>query len=129
MTLKNGLNVNVTKLDFISIMQSALDGGISYWCGGINTAGKMNGKSITEHLVNGGTLIVRDAKCGTVEELTFEKFQNGLKQFLDKVDTSVVVDKEGNCAVNTKLISKHDANAVIQFALYGFTPFGSFDFF
>lgn len=129
MTLKNGLNIKVTNLDTITIMESALNGGISYWCNRISPVGKLKGKSITEHLVNGGSLILHDGKCDTDEELTLDKFQSGLSQFLSKVSMSLVMDKEGNYTINTDFINADDADAIIQFALYGCTVFGNHDFF
>ncbi len=115
------MDVDLTAQDIDDIMVTALEGGITYWCGRAEVKGEYLGEYASEQISRGGSLILHDAESSDKWELTLEKFLKGVELFFKdgswiSVDNYVLADLGGmdaNCA-----------DCIIQYALFGKLVFG-----
>lgn len=108
--------------DIDDIMVTALEGGITYWCGKAEVVGGYLGKYASEQISRGGTLRLHDAESSDVWDLTRDKFIEGFKRWLEdgSSETGVLIGDE----VDTSAIDAECADAIVQFALFGEVTFG-----
>lgn len=74
-----------TQEDIDDIMVSALEGGITYWCGRCEVVGEYLGEYASEQLSRGGKLILHDTEDDEETwELDLEKLQKGIKRAIEE---------------------------------------------
>lgn len=120
--LEVSFNVLVTDEDIDDIMVSALEGGINHWCAEAKVQGDYLGEFASDQISRGGTLLLYDAKERKYEELTKEKFLEGLKRYLEHPiyeDTIYPGTHEGRFLVDCTLIDAPASDMIIQYALFG----------
>ena len=115
------MDVDLTPQDIDDIMVTALEGGITYWCGRAEVVGEMLGNSASEQISRGGSLILHDAESSDKWELTREKFLEGVALFFKENDWLHVEDY---AFVDLGEMDADCADCVIQYALFGKQVFG-----
>ena len=113
-------SISVTDQDIDDIMAAALEGGICYWCGDVDVVGKRLGRYASDQISKGGKLILYDAEEDDRYELTREKFMSGLKMWLENGGADRISD--GGLEVSE--IDADDADAIVQYALFGEVVYG-----
>lgn len=120
--LEVSFSVFVTDEDIDDIMVSALEGGINHWCAEAKVQGEYLGEFASDQISRGGTLLLYDAKGKKYEELTKEKFLDGLKRYLKHPvyeDTIYPGTHEDRFLVDCTLIDAPVSDTIIQYALFG----------
>lgn len=115
--------IEVTQQDVDDIMVTALEGGINYWCEGIEVVNNdyKGGEYGSDVISRGGTLILSVEDDEPVE-LTLEKFQNGLQKFISSgsAEYGVINNDELDCG----MIDAPASDLIIQYAVFGEIVFG-----
>ncbi len=110
-------HITLSREDIDDIMSAALDGGISYWCNRAEVVGEYLGTYASEQISHGGTLqLYADIEEDEpeVQELTLEKFLNGVKRYVAELNPGIVSDgKLDVCDIDAIA-----ADSIIQFALF-----------
>ena len=109
------INVVVSDEDIDDIMSTALDGGITYWCGRAEVVGKFLGEYASEQISRGGALDLYDIEGNDVFRLTLPKFLAGLRRWIEN-ERSFYLDGAGRLEVG--YIDALAADAIIQYALF-----------
>ena len=116
------LTVMLMNRDIDSIMCTALEGGITYWCSGAEAVGgKYLGEYAHEQISRGGALKLYDAEDDTEYELTKDKFINGFRKAYEDGYLN------GACAgdrIDTGEVDAEIADVIVQFALFGEVVYG-----
>lgn len=113
----------LTGQDIDCIMDSALSGGIVYWCGLIHAVGRRHGERLSEHISRNGTLVLYDAESDDSWKLTLKKFLAGFALWLKSGgDRYGAVEEDGT--VDTSSIDAAGADCIVQYALFGEVVFG-----
>ena len=112
--------VELTGLDIDDIMVTALEGGITYWCGEAEVVGEYLGEYASDQISRGGTLILHNNEEDETYELTLEKFLNGFKLYMEQIG-SLTVD----CGhIDTCDVDGDVADCIIQLAVFGKVVYG-----
>lgn len=117
-------DINVTAEDIDDIMSVALEGGINYWCGGVEVEGHKLGSSLSEQISSYGKLKFIDLEDGTSYILDIHRFLNGLEKYVRSTDCAkdeiIQYDNEDNKYwIDTCQIDSCIADCIIQYALFG----------
>lgn len=105
----------LTNDDIERIMRTALKGGVSHWCRNVELAIGWTDRPLHEQLPRYGTLRFYDVN-GSIHDLTLDKFLNGFRLFyLNGGD----VERRAEGGINIRDIGKSEADAIIQYALFG----------
>lgn len=118
--VKVEFEVLLSDQDIDDIMASALEGGITYWCGQVDVVDKYLGEYASDQISRGGSLILYDCESDDKWVLTKEKFLNGVKKFIS-IHLSVL-DK--NKEIDACEIDGDYADRIIQYALFDDIVFG-----
>lgn len=125
MTLEIKFNVEVTNQDIDDIMCTALEGGITDWCGKVEViGGKYLGEYAHEQISRGGSLMLYDAESSDKWELTLDKFKQGLQLYLSEHTEAIDGNEVGTYQLDTSYIDAYEADEIIQYALFGEVLFG-----
>lgn len=120
--------VEFTNEDINDIMATALEGGITYWCGRVEVKDKdLKGQEYASDVIShDGTLLIYDSEDeDEVWELTREKFINGLKKFLQLCDKEYFKSIDYSIReLDISMIDAEDADIIIQYALFNEIVFG-----
>lgn len=111
------LKARVTMQDIDDIMCTALDGGITGWCGAAKPVGKRLGEYAHEQIGRGGSLMLYDAESSDKWELTLDKFLRGLAQAIE--DGVPVAIDAGSGSIDPSEVDADGADMIIQYALFG----------
>ena len=116
-------NIRITSQDIDDIMTSALEGGITYWCGEAEVVGEYLGEYASEQISRGGTLILHDAESEDAWELNLEKLLRGIGIAIEE---SYLADYEwyDSESIDPCQIDGDVADAIIQFAIFEEIIFG-----
>ena len=125
------LQIAVTGEDIDDTMSAALEGGISYWCGGAEVEGDYLGEYASDQISRGGKLILHDAEEDETYTLSKEKFIEGLKKYI-MAGNFDCIDREtdrygtytGNLNIDVYEIDGEAADCIIQYALFGDVIYG-----
>lgn len=115
-------NVLITDDDIDDIMVSVLEGGINHWCAEAKVKGEYLGEFASDQISRGGTLLLYDANGRKYEELTKEKFLEGLKRYLENPIYEGTVypgTHEERLLVDCGMIDGPASDMIIQYALFG----------
>lgn len=107
--------VRVSPQDIDDIMCTALEGGITYWCGKASVVGKFLGNYANEQISRGGALVLHDAESSDTWELTRDKFLLGLRLYIEQTEPP---------CVDVDDIDSEVADIIIQYGLFGELVFG-----
>lgn len=120
--MKFNINFNVIyrNQNIDDIMCAALEGGINYWCENVEVEGEYLGEFASEQISRGGTLIFHDSEKAYRYELTLDKFLKGLEVFIRERGLDAIYDLD----IETIDIDAEDADAIIQYALFGDIIYG-----
>ena len=116
------LKARVTMQDIDDIMCTALDGGITGWCGAAKPVGKRLGEYAHEQIGRGSSLMLYDAESSDKWELTLDKFLRGLAQAIE--DGVPVAIDAGSGSIDASEVDADGADMIIQYALFGEVVFG-----
>lgn len=116
-TLTITRTITITNQDIDYIMDIALEGGITRWCDEIWVFGEPLGQRASEQISRGGTLMLYP-KCGLVDNLTREKFLNGIQQAIEVGYYSAYGWCDAN-EIDTCNVEAEVADGIVQFALFG----------
>lgn len=101
--------------DIDDIMLTALDGGITYWCGRCKVVGERLGEYTIEQISRGGKLILHDIEDDEETwELDLEKLQKGIKRTIE----------EGYWNGDIDYCDAEVADIIVQYALFDDIVFG-----
>lgn len=103
-------------------MCTALDGGITGWCGAAKPVGKRLGEYAHEQIARDGSLMLYDAESSDKWELTLDKFLRGLAQAVE--DGVPVAIDAGSGSIDPSEVDADGADMIIQYALFGEVVFG-----
>ena len=120
--VKVEFEVLLSDQDIDDIMVSALEGGITYWCGQVDVVDKYLGEYASDQISRGGSLILYDCESDDKWVLTREKFLNGVKKFISIHPDVNVLDKDKR--IDTWKIDGYFADMIIQYALFDDIMFG-----
>ncbi len=109
-------SVRLTDMDIWDIMDAAINGGISHWCEYAEYMGTQMGKSLSEHLSSGGSLMLHTDDGNGEYILSKEKFIYGFGKAIEEGYGSRWVDNDGN--VQCGEIDSEAADVIVQFALF-----------
>lgn len=115
--------IEVIDQDIDDIVCTALEGGITYWCGAAEVVGEYLGEYASDQISRGGSLILYDAESSDTWELTKEKLINGI---VLAAQTNIYPDYcwiDGN-KLDTCSIDGEIADCIVQYALFGEIIFG-----
>lgn len=112
-------NIIVTKEDVDMIMNSALVGGITYWCSEALAVGDMLGDELSVQLGLGGSIYIRDSNTGDIEMLTMQKLVDGLQRYIcsPKYEDTLCI-KGGNLVLNFYKFDAVAADQIVQYGLF-----------
>lgn len=119
--------VKITDEDIDDIMSIALDGGVTAaWCASACPAGEYLGEYASDQISRGGTLIFTDIEEDEQYELTKDKLIKGITTFLCNAGDGRYLepDELANMRINTLQIDAIDADAILQYALFGEIIYG-----
>lgn len=121
--LEISLNIKITDQDIDDIMCTALEGGITYWCGKAKVVGEYLGEYGHEQIARGGKLLLYDMVEGSEHELTLANLLNGIKLAINK---GYYADYNWwYCnGIDTCNIDANVADVIIQFALFDEVIYG-----
>lgn len=114
------LDVDLTAQDIDDIMATALEGGITAWCGCAEVVGEMLGGYASEQISRGGSLILHDAESSDKWELTLEKFLKGMKLYYEQALSAEFAGED----IDSSDFDVDAVDCIIQFALFGKLVFG-----
>lgn len=118
------LVVKLTEDDVDSIMVSALEGGINYWCSEAEVVEERRCADWGhEQIARGGALILHDAESDDKWELSIGNFTKGFRLWLENGDDRYGA-VSGDGTVDTGEIDGEMADLIIQYALFGEVVFG-----
>lgn len=117
------INVNIKEEDIDDIMCAAFEGGINYWCNTAEVVGDYLGEYASEQISRGGTLRLHDMEAEKVYELTLDMFINGFKLWVEN-GANEFGGVTANGIVDTCNIDAADADAIIQYAIFGEVIYG-----
>ncbi len=120
MELNINYNVEVDNECIDDIMSTALEGGITYWCDDAEVVGDYLGNYASEQISRGGTLKLHDTEEDKTYELTREKFLTGLAKVVGERGLDVLIKGK----VDASNIDAEDADAIIQYAIFGEVVYG-----
>lgn len=106
--------------DIDDIMCTGLEGGINYWCDCVEVEDEYLGEFASEQISRGGTLIFHDSEKPYQYKLTLDKFLKGLETFIKERGLDAIYDLD----IETIDIDADDADAIIQYALFGDIIYG-----
>ena len=109
------LTFTLTNDDIESIMRTALKGGVRYWCRNVELAIGWTDRPLHEQLPRYGTLRFCDLDDNT-HDLTLEKFLAGFRLFYINGGD---VERKAEGRIDIRDIGKSEADAIIQYALFG----------
>ncbi len=107
--------ISLTGSDIDHIMELALRGGIAYWCKRVEVATSWSDRPAYEQISRCGSLRFYDVD-GRTHELTLEKFLSGFRLFYIK---NGEIGKDPTGRMDVRDIGRTEADAIIQYALYG----------
>lgn len=115
---KAALPITVTEEDVENLLVTAIEGGIDYWCEGIEFGeDRPNGEPCStwtaKQLIKGRLVKIRDEDGW--HSLSIERFIAGITRFLGETSDSVDVE-DGR--LDTTCIDACDADAIIQYSLF-----------
>jgi len=123
-TIEVPKEVEITDEQIDDLMVTALEGGINYWCGGVElkegtvtAEQEKNLRYLSNAISLGGTIILHDAESSDKWELTKEKFLKGIEKTLEWGGNADVQD----------LFDNHDAevaDVLLQYSLFDEIVFG-----
>lgn len=102
------------------IMSTALDGGISYWCDCAEVVGDYLGEYASDQISRGGTLRLHDSDEDKWYELNLEKFIAGLTKIAEERGLDILYEGK----IDAGEIDAEDADAIIQYAIFGEVVYG-----
>lgn len=114
------MDVDLTPKDIDDIMVTALEGGITYWCGRAEVVGEMLGDYASEQISRGGSLILHDAESSDKWELTRDKFLKGVEQLFKESNLVTAEDLTADLGC----LDADCADCIVQYALFGKLVFG-----
>ena len=117
------IKFDLTQTDIDDIMCAALEGGINYWCNKAEVVGDYLGEYASEQISRGGTLRLHDMEAEKVYELTLDMFINGFKLWVEN-GANDFGGVTANGIVDTCNIDAADADAIIQYAIFGEVIYG-----
>ena len=109
--------LTVTEEDIDDIMVSALEGGITYWCGKAKVVGEYLGEFASEQIARNGKLLLYDMVEDAEYELSREDLLKGIKMAVEEG----YYDNYGWCDghhLDTCQIDAEVADVIIQLALF-----------
>lgn len=110
----------VSQEDIDDIMVCALEGGITYWCDSCKVVGEYLGEYASDQISRGGELKLYDPYDEKWHTLTLEKLLNGVRLWYVRGGHECCWENR----IDTMKIDACDADAIIQFALFGEIVFG-----
>ena len=121
------VNVTITDEDIDDIMSSALFGGISYWCSGIEVVGGYLGNFASEQIGLGGKIKFfveepfddNETECYTLDK---EMILKGLGKYISEYGGCVWRDR--SYKLDEWVIDSALADTVVQLALFGEVVYG-----
>lgn len=121
--------VRVTPQDIDDIMATALEGGITHWCGSAEVVGdKYLGEYASDQISRDGELRLYDIEDPSENwVLSQQKFLDGLMKYLEAGNLDCIEESNINCSVydiETGDIDADAADSIIQYALFGELVYG-----
>lgn len=110
--------VNVTSQDIDDIMATALEGGISHWCGKVTVSERRQGKCASDEISHYGTLVLHDIETNAKWELTLDKFLRGLELAIEQGAGIGIRTANGSLYVSD-IGDGEVADVIVQLALFG----------
>ena len=122
--IKVTMEIEVTDQDIDDMMVTALEGGITCWCGKAEVVGgKYLGEYASDQISRGGKLRLYDAESDDVWVLDKEKFLTGLTTWIQNSSNMMyAVDDDGR--IDAGNIDAGDIDEIIQIAVMGEVVFG-----
>lgn len=111
--------IKVTDSDIDDIMSTALEGGITYWCGKAEVVGGYLGEYASEQISHSGELKLYDAEDNSVYTLTKENFLKGLTKYIER-HPKVIYDG----GIDAGNIDAEAADCIIQYAIFDKLVYG-----
>lgn len=111
------MKITVTDQDIDDMMVTALDYGITAWCGRVEVVGEYLGEWASDQISRGGKLLLHDAETEDVWELDKEKFLNGLTLWIQNSSNQSYAIEDGK--INPAMIEAEDIDEIIQIAVMG----------
>ena len=117
--IKIEMEIEVTDQDIDDIVCTAFEGGINYWCDGIEIVGALLGNYTHEQISKDGYLYLYDIEDDEEKWiLTKSRLLNGIKMYITNSTTrgypSILYGKQ----IDTCEIDSCIADMIIQFALF-----------
>lgn len=109
--------LTITQEDIDDIMCTALEGGITDWCGSAKVIGKYLGEYGHEQIARGGKLRLYDMVEDTEYELTLEDLLNGIKLAVENNWYESYGWCDGN-NIDTCQVDANVADVIVQLALF-----------
>ena len=117
------IEIHLTDEDIDDIMATALDCGISYWCGEAEVVGgEYHGEWASDEISRGGELRLYDAESDDVWTLNLEKFLKGFQMWVEGGYAKDALEENGK--IDTGMIDAIAADLIVQFAVFGEIVFG-----
>lgn len=110
----------VSQEDIDDIMMCALEGGITYWCDSCKVVGEYLGEYASDQISRGGELKLYECEDDEWHTLTLEKFLNGVRLWYLNGGSECCT----NMIIDTFKIDGMEADAIIQYALFGEIVYG-----
>lgn len=120
MELNINYKIKFTNKDIDDIMVTALEGGITHWCDSADVVGDYLGNWASDQISRGGTVKLHEAEEDKWYELTLEKFIKGLERVVFERGLDVIYNNE----LDVSNIDAEDADAIIQYAIFGEIVYG-----
>ena len=117
--LTSETSLTIEEID--NIMVTALEGGINYWCGGVEVVGEYLGTYASDHLANGGSIVLYDLESPEKWTLTKDMVIDGFIKWLKSGCSQHV---KPNKTVDWIAFDANDADCIIQYALFNKIIFG-----
>ena len=115
--------LTVTQEDIDDIMCTALEGGITYWCGKAKVVGEHLGEYGSEQIARGGKLILYDIVEDAKYELAREDILKGIKMAVEQgyYDNYEWCDGHN---LDTCNVDANVADVIVQLALFEDVVYG-----
>ena len=111
------IELTVTQEDIDDIMCTALEGGITDWCGNAQVVGEYLGEYASEQIARGGKLLLYDMVEDQEYELTREDILKGIKMAVEEGYYDNYEWCDGK-TLDTCNVDANVADVIVQLALF-----------
>ncbi len=117
--------VRLTSQDIDDIMSASLDGGVTAeWCKRVDVMGQRKGEYASDEISRGNQLLFYLYDDKAAHALDLHRFLAGVRLWIEHSGRLPVIENDDDAYIDAGEIDAADADAIIQYALFGELVYG-----